>query len=254
MLPITVAFLVGGKAGSLVGVKEFQLIPAIGWAVVIGIIDFNFSIVKKLGALGWIGRMVLVLTSAIITATIGDHIIFADSIKEERDKIAGESPEIAEKTITWEKATQSVKEIDALKAKLKADLVKETSGQSGSAGYGPEARSIERQITDATADLTYLRGQLKIAKDELDSAKANRNKSHNIIEEIQLLYKLIFESFASACIFILLSLMVICIETLPLILKGAKTAEQIKAERDAELAGALHSKRESNSQTQKSPF
>ncbi len=238
MLPISVAFLVGGKAGSIIGIKEFQILPAIGWAAIIGIIDYNFSIMKKLGALGWVGRIVLIMTSAVITATIGDHIVFADTIKEEREKIAGESPEIAQKTTTWNNAIQAVKKSQASVDKLNVEFTKETSGDGSvqGRGYGPAAKAIERKIENENANLIYLRKQSDLAKTELDEVKGKREKSHNIIEEIQLLYSLIFKSFASASIFILLSLMVICIETLPLLLKSGETYDQVnssnKIERD----------------------
>lgn len=115
MLPIGVAFLVGGKAGSLVGINEFQIIPAILWGTVIGIIDYNFSVMEKLSPLGWLGRIVLILTSAIITATIGDHIIFKDTIKEELKKTTKDNSKVIilkeefdSKTIAWEDAKKEL--------------------------------------------------------------------------------------------------------------------------------------------------
>lgn len=64
-------------------------------------------------------------------------------------------------------------------------------------------------------------------KDEIKSLE----NSHNIIKEIQVLYRLIFEQFSSMVIFILLSLMVICIETLPLLLKSGVTSNQMNSNR-----------------------
>ena len=82
MLPISVAFIVGGYSGSLLGHEGFFWAGAIMWSTIIGIIDYNFTIIKHgLGFLGTTGRIVLILTSAVITSTVGDHIILEDTIK-----------------------------------------------------------------------------------------------------------------------------------------------------------------------------
>lgn len=240
MLPITVAFLVGGKAGSLVGIEEFQFIPAIVWGAMIGIIDYNFSVIERLSTLGWIGRIVLILTSAIITATIGDHIIFKDTIKQEIAKRTKENPKVKElesiydsKTIAWKDATRSLSNLDAELAALTTEIVFEINNG------GCFSRCEDKKEQKATLLLTRPDKQDSVgdakedkdeAEDKLKEYKEYLENSHNIILEIQVLYEVIFASFASMIIFILLSLMVICIETLPLLLKSGKTRKDIKDE------------------------
>lgn len=236
MLPITVAFLVGGMAGSLVGVKEFQFIPAIIWGAMIGIIDYNFSVMKSLGFLGWIGRILLILTSAIITATIGDHIIFADTITEEIEKTQGENVNI--------KAAQKIYDLSVNKVTNKSDDLNKVDSEI--AKYSDlvavqvkttcKSKCNEMKILLAgyrqdqikyANDLTYLRTKETEAKNDLEKIKTKFGSQHNIIKEIQVLYSLIFREFSSMIVFILLSLMVICIETLPLLLKSGLTENDL---------------------------
>ena len=249
-LPILVAFLVGGKAGSLVGIEGFLWPAAIGWAVVIGIIDYNFSIMEKLSGIGWLGRIVLIMTSAIITATIGDHIIFKDTIAEEIEKRGGKNEEVERlnkiaksKEIAWEDAKAISKEaqvsletldsrLDALRGEVTYEI-----NNGGCKGKCEEKKALLRGLESTRpskqSDFDYKLSQIKPAKEEMDEAKdkveaqlTKLKKSHNIIEEIQVLYTLIFSQLSSMVVFILLSLMVICIETLPLLLKSGVTGKQ----------------------------
>ena len=233
MLPITVAFLVGGKAGSLVGINEFQFIPAIVWAAMIGIIDYNFSVIEQLGRLGWIGRIVLILTSAIITATIGDHIIFKDTIEQEIAKRTKENPKVKElekiynsKTVAWEDAKKILSKHDSRAAILEKEITFEINNggcYSRCKDKKDQKSSLDRLRPDKYDSVKDAKKDMKEAEAEWKSYIKYLEDSHNIILEIQVLYEVIFSSFASMIIFILLSLMVICIETLPLLLKSGKT-------------------------------
>ena len=249
-LPITVAFLVGGKAGSLVGIDHFMWSGAIGWALMIGIIDYNFSIMEQLSKIGWIGRIILIMTSAIITATIGDHIIFKDTIADLIDGGADGNPavqrakkEFDDKTIVWDKAVADIKiknqEIQKMDGDIKTQnaIVESEINRGGCHARCEEKKAILAQLRldkiSKENDVKYLRTVAKDSKIDADEAKEDWNEaigkvtsSHNIIEEIRVLYKLIFEDFSTMIIFILLSLMVICIETLPLLLKSGVTSRK----------------------------
>ncbi len=243
LLPITVAFVVGGMAGSLVGIDEFQLLPALMWGAIIGIIDYNFSIMKELNALGWIGRIVLILTSAIITATVGDHILFKDTIKEEikkqtkdNDKVIILKQEYDQKTIEWKQAKKELSNHDTQINALNTEIVYEINNG------GCYAKCNEKKLLKSNLDIQRPAKadnveEAKLASKEAEASWKEEVKSleigHNIIKEIQVLYALIFKEFASMIIFILLSLMVICIETLPLLLKSGVTYDQANA-RDKE--------------------
>ena len=238
MLPITVAFLVGGKAGSLVGINEFQFIPAIVWGAMIGVIDYNFSVIERLSTLGWIGRIILIMTSAVITATIGDHIIFKDTIAQEIAKRTKENPKVKEledfydaKTVSWKEAKKILSDHDSRAAILEKEITFEIN--NGGCYSKCEDKKEQKSSLDGLRPDKY--DAVKEAKADMNEAEADWKEyieylenSHNIILEIQVLYETIFASFASMIIFILLSLMVICIETLPLLLKSGQTRKDIE--------------------------
>ena len=237
MLPITVAFLVGGYAGSLVGISEFQFMPAIVWAVMIGIIDYNFSVIEKLSRIGWIGRILLIITSAVITATIGDHIIFKDTIAQEIKNRVKNNPKVLElkgmvdsKTIEWEEARKEVKSLDAQIAVIDKEITYEINNGGCYTRCNDKKvikDGLERRRIPMQEDVDDAKESRKRAIKEWEEYIDYLESSHNIILEIQVLYEVIFSSFASMIIFILLSLMVICIETLPLLLKSGETGKDI---------------------------
>ena len=231
-------------AGSLIGINEFQWAPAIIWGAMIGIIDYNFSVIEELGVGGWIGRIILILTSAIITATIGDHIIFKDTIAEEIKNRTKNNPKVKElkdqydtKTISWKEAVRALDKLDAQIAGLDKEIIFEINNG------GCYSRCEEKKTLKGTLLLTRPSKQDAVndSKDDKEDAEnewkdyvEHLENSHNIILEIQVLYEVIFRSFASMIIFILLSMMVICIETLPLLLKSGKTGADLGRKREKE--------------------
>lgn len=236
MLPVTVAFLVGGKAGSIVGIKEFQWAAAFGWGTIIGIIDYNFSIMEKLGVGGWIGRIVLIMTSAIITATIGDHIIFAETIEQKIGEETQNNEEVIklkgfedEKKILYSAAVAAYDKLTARDMALEESI----QFQIKNGGCGPKCRAnqdnrekLQPFIIDSRADIKEAKADYKKAEAKREALELKLKVGHNIIKEIKVLYEVIFESIYSMTIFILLTLMTICVEILPLLLKSGITRDQ----------------------------
>lgn len=250
-LPISVAFLIGGFAGSLLGKEDFFWPAAILWGTVIGIIDYNFSIMEELSKLGWLGRIVLIMTSAIITATVGDHIILDDTVKEAKfehynQKIEdlkdqpllysvreGLDEEIQKAkdnvdAITKQLADADQQEIDECRdgvgrrCKFMQSKVAKVTARLDSA----ETNLSDLQIEDAQAQIVAL----KRRAEAIGRLEDTRDNKHDIILEMKLLYEKIFEQKTTTIMFILFALMVVCIETLPMLLKSGVTIDQVREE------------------------
>ncbi len=253
MLPISVAFVVGGYSGSLLGHEDFFWSGAIGWGTIIGIIDYNFSIMEELSKIGWMGRVVLIMTSAIITASVGDHLILKETIKSEKIKYFDKQISVLKSTKPEHVMRSGIEsDVSRLKANVDTTLgkIEETNGlilqRCGAERPGPSCRNLQEKV------MPSLKGTLEIqqkaydlARKELDEAETagftKRDKDVNVLEgnkekvdivlEMKLLYKAIFAEWATIIVFILFALMVICIETLPLLLKSGVTIEEAKARR-----------------------
>ena len=255
-LPISVAFIVGGYAGELLGQKEFFWPAAILWGTVIGIIDYNFSIMKELSKLGMFGRIILILTSAIVTSTVGDHIILKDTVarkkadyfKAKRDSLDGQTLYYSGKSGEDEIITRLQNDIDEQRKYIKS-LRNEMVSECAS-GVGKRCKNLRDNI------IPELKNELAVSEQtlaELNSEKNGRinearngrkeelavidkqESQHDIILEMKLLYTEIFNNKETTAMFIIFALMVICIETLPLLLKSGITFAQADAIAQAEL-------------------
>lgn len=227
ILPVTIAFIVGGFAPTLVG-KPFNLLGAVIWGGFILIIDYNFVVIEKMSRLGWLARIVLVLASALITASVGDHLIFKDDI--EVNETGFKSP----KKIELE---QQVKEQDAIYARAVLIRDCECSGGTESicAGLPVSHNPGKGPLCDSkTVDMEYERDRLNELREELNSIKGKTP----IIHEMKALYSFVFSNGVSATLFIVFMLMILAIETLPLTLKDGKTAydlDEIRKKHEAAL-------------------
>ena len=245
MLPISVAFIIGGYSGEILGKTEFFWPGAIVWATVIGIIDYNFSILKKMGTLAIVGRIVLVLSSAAITATVGDHILFKDTIAnlkaEEQiaDLVSAENdPDIVRLNGKINGLTSDIANYDAEIQRLSKEVTYEINN-GGCKGKCEQKKlllnDVKQYRVDAKADLAEFKEERKTKADFLKTQASSKTDRHDIIKEIQDLYGYIFDTekrgYGGAAMFTIFFLMVICIETLPLILKSGITYNQIEREK-----------------------
>ena len=248
-LPISIAFLVGGYSGSLLGVKGFFWGGAIGWGVIIAIIDYNFSIIKKMSPVGWIGRMILILTSAVITSTIGDHIILEDTIERKKKEYFQDMIDELNQTPIKPVIRPGLKEeVEDLKNKIDAKFaeIKNYTSQSVDEcrdGVGKRCKYLKDElIPSLEISLDKLSVRYNTAKSEFDGVAEIAKKKReieiheieelihrkDIILEMKLLYTEIFNELATTIMFIMFSLMVICIEILPLLLKSGLTEDDIR--------------------------
>ena len=247
-LPILVAFIVGGYSGELLGHEGFFWPGAIAWGTVIGIIDYNFSILEKLSALGMMGRIILILTSAIITSTVGDHIILKDTVdrkkqeffKAKRDSLTGQTLYYSGKSGEDESISRLQKDVEEQRSYIKSlrdEMVRECAS-----GVGKRCKNLRDRIIpelkDELAESESVLAELNSEKNgRITSARNERKEElskiteqesqHDIILEMKLLYKEIFSETATTVMFFLFALMVICIETLPLLLKSGLTYNQV---------------------------
>ena len=251
MLPISVAFIVGGYSGSLLGHEGFFWAGAIMWSTIIAIIDYNFTIIKHgLGFLGTTGRIILILTSAVITSTVGDHIILEDTVKTAKtDYFQEKIDEINLQPIVPVIRPGLEKELADAKAKVDSKLEEiakvdaEILQQCGVTRPGPRCRALNDYVKPplekslSIFNKTYQELSIefnnagKIARDkrkeEIKVIEAQAKK-HDIVIEMKLLYGQIFEETITIVMFILFAMMVICIETLPLLLKSGITEEKMR--------------------------
>lgn len=241
LLPVTIAFLVGGFGGRIFGIEEFFWPGAILWGAVIFIIDYNFTMLEKMSWASGIGRFILIVASALITATVGDHILFEDTIKAQKTEHLVDNADYKKLLVERDDIQDEIRRMQSGVNKLTADYVKETSGDRGNVrGIGPVAKGIDAKITAAKAELNYQRTELKAKKQEIKDYKSEQAGEHDIIKEIQLLYEYIFSQTVSTVIFLLLSFMVITIEILPLMLKSGKTRKGILRKRQQTMWRTLH--------------
>ena len=219
ILPVTIAFIVGGFAPTLMG-EKFNLIGALLWGGFILIIDYNFVVIEKMKPIGWISRIVLVIASALITASVGDHLIFKTDI--DKNSVINDCP----------KCIEIQKKIDMARtdyASFNALYIKEVNGEGSDTGAfeGPIAKNYNAKSQDAKSDIK------KYTK-ELESLEGKTG----IITEMNNLYSFVFGNTVSAVIFIIFMAMILAIETLPLTLKDGKTANdlmKIRIQREEEL-------------------
>ena len=277
MLPISVAFIVGGYSGSLLGYKGFFWAGAIMWSTIIGIIDYNFTLIKRgLGFLGTTGRVVLILTSAIITSTVGDHIILEDTVKTAKEihfqaKIdalnlqpiipvirPGLEQEIADAKVKVDSKLTEIANVDA-----------EILQQCGVTRPGPRCEALRNYVMPPLKDSykifnsTY-QALLKEFNSAAEVARLKRvkeikviqdqAKKHDIVLEMKLLYGEIFKETITTIMFFLFAMMVICIETLPLLLKSGLTEGQVKNDEEIEREREKEREKKNKSNIQKSPF
>ena len=269
MLPISVAFIIGGYSGSLLGHEGFFWAGAIGWGTIIAIIDYNFTIIKHgLGFMGTTGRIILIITSAIITSTVGDHIILEDTVKRKKQEhFQAKIDSLKAKPLNpivrqgidndIARASEQVKNQMAVIKSRTDEQIDECR-----TGVGPRCAFITEQILPAEnetlnrlektlQELTSERdGALEVAKEKRKEEIAvivKQSKGHDIILEMNLLYTEIFSQTATTIMFFMFAMMVICIETLPLLLKSGITGGESKKREEEEIANANKQQRANHS-------
>ena len=250
LLPTLVAFLVGGYGAEIFGATEFFWPGAIAWGTIIFIIDYNFTMIEKMSWGGTIGRILLVISSALITATVGDHILFKDTIRnqieKERTTEVGSISQRPEFLKLQDVINRDKSEASKLASKIQ-DLNTELIREQNDGGCKSECENVKNVIKRETKNLDRLNTRIDNNEhkynDKLTKAETKADEvaeRHDIIKEIKYLYKYIFSEIASTVIFILLSAMVICIETLPLLLKSGKTRKAILRKRQQTMWRTLH--------------
>lgn len=250
LLPTLVAFLVGGYGAEIFGHQGFFWPGAIAWGLIIFIIDYNFTMIEKMSFGGVMGRILLVVSSALITATVGDHILFKDTIrnqieienaKKEGDKLNND-PALIKMRSVIDRDKSEANKISSKIANYNDELTKECKS-----GVGEKCKNLQRLIAQENKKLDRLNNRIDKNEEKYDNSvdtihadTAKKNDRHDIIQEIQALYKYIFSNTVSTVIFVLLSMMVICIETLPLLLKSGKTRKAILRKRQQAMWRTLH--------------
>ena len=265
MLPISVAFIVGGYSGSLLGYKGFFWAGAIMWSTIIGIIDYNFTLIKRgLGFLGTTGRIVLILTSAVITSTVGDHIILEKTVARAKanhfTKLIKEAKVKAGEGLTADPFFINLQEVESTAfeslnetiANQKRECEKTVPGKK--CNYIttislPQAQSAYNKAEKSRMEYEHEYG----SDDEIKELEA-QSKEHDIILEMKLLYSEIFKEITTTIMFFLFAMMVICIETLPLLLKSGLTEGQVRNDEKTEREEKEEREKKNKSNIQKSPF
>ena len=85
-IPVSIAFLVGGYGPTIIE-EDFNIYSAIGWAIFIFIVDLTILRTESVGVIKTF-RLILLLLSMTITATVGDLIFFDADIKEYKAEAA----------------------------------------------------------------------------------------------------------------------------------------------------------------------
>ena len=259
MLPISVAFIVGGYSGSLLGQEDFFWAGAILWSTIIAIIDYNFTIIKHgLGFLGTTGRIVLILTSAVITSTVGDHIILEDTIKRAKvEHFEKQKTTIMERNNELILAKDKLIEIakdDVEKQKSITDDLRIQEVEECRDWPGPRCKFMNGKVLKAEELLKLKNDGLEKRLTDKANFIAEKEKEideiakrHDIVLEMKLLYGEIFKETITTIMFFMFALMVICIETLPLLLKSGITGGEATKQQERDNANAVKKQRSEHS-------
>ncbi len=92
-IPVSIAFIVGGYGPTIVD-YDFNIYSAIGWALFIFIVDLSILRTETRGLVSVL-RMILLILSMTITATVGDLIFFDDDIVKHKKEILQDSYNLA---------------------------------------------------------------------------------------------------------------------------------------------------------------
>lgn len=209
-LPVTIAFIVGGAAPTLVN-KPFNLLSGFIWGAFIFIIDYNFIVIKKMSFVAGALRVILVLFSSILTSLVADHIVFHGDIK--KISVTEECP----------KCFEIQKEIDK-QTTIMLDNRKLYEEERLRGGCRSICMEYDRRAKKAEVKIDNLTNE----RDKLEGETA-------IMSEIERLYRFIISKNVNMIVFSIFFFTIMIIEILPLVLKNAQTERDMNGDKKSEI-------------------
>lgn len=205
-LPAMVAFIVGGGVPTLFD-NGFSIGAGILWAMVILIIDYNVMRINKLHWFVATCRVLIILCSALTTATVGELYIFKSDVAAHNESLYSDQYSDYEKQL---KVYDN--EIGDLERKRDCQDPDQPKCIGVVKGLGKVYRATVKRIEELKAT------KLLVKPPSREAFKGN------ILQKIKVIHSLISANSLVAVMYGIFTLLILLIEALPIILKGAKVS------------------------------
>lgn len=242
LIPTALAFVAGGLVPTLFLVDGgFSLIGAIGWACIIGILDYTLLTTHAPPGIVKGFRGFIIVVSAFCTTLVIDHMLFKNDIEQAKreQQVIAEDVISAEDTPEYKRAKDSynkkVINLEISEAKVQCEISGETYcgtehgvdiRGSGTKTCGPNCKLLKAQRDEYYKSVIQAEKELNILYDKIQ----NELNAPSFLHEIELLWDFIFgkneereNNVVAMVVYLAITLLLVSLEGYVLFMKGTES-------------------------------